>query len=79
MSYANFAVEAPAIQIGRGINRSVAKSRALAGRIYAAWQAGRNRCGDPTRLYRLDDHVLSDIGLTRTEIGAGQMDSLWRD
>ena len=35
--------------------------------------------GDPTRLYRLNDHVLKDIGVSRHHIGSGAMDSFWRE
>ncbi len=35
--------------------------------------------GDPTRLYRLNDHVLKDIGVSRHHIGAGAMESFWRE
>ncbi len=37
------------------------------------------RAGDPTRLYRLNDHVLKDIGVNRHHIGAGAMESFWRE
>lgn len=35
--------------------------------------------GDPTRLYRLNDHVLKDIGVSRHHIGTGAMESFWRE
>ncbi len=35
--------------------------------------------GDPTRLHRLNDHVLKDIGVSRHHIGAGAMESFWRE
>lgn len=35
--------------------------------------------GDPTRLYRLNDHVLKDIGVSRHSIGVGAMESFWRE
>lgn len=34
---------------------------------------------DTTRLYRLNGHVLRDIGITRHDIGHGPAESFWRD
>ena len=45
-------------------------------RTFSAW---RRNTVDPTRLYRLNDHVLRDIGLTRHDIGHGPAESFWRD
>ena len=36
------------------------------------------RVGDPSRLYGLNDYVLNDIGLSRSEIGQGPAESFWR-
>lgn len=36
---------------------------------YAAWIAWRVQRLDAARLYSMDDRMLADIGLTRTEIG----------
>ncbi|MCH8237727.1 MAG: hypothetical protein IIC06_06080 [Proteobacteria bacterium] len=38
-----------------------------------------SHAGDPTRLHRLNDHVLKDIGVSRHHIGAGAMESFWRE
>ena len=40
---------------------------------------GTRHAGDPIRLYRLNDHVLKDIGISRHHIGAGAMESFWRE
>ncbi len=45
-------------------------------RAFGAW---RKDTVDHTRLYRLNDHVLRDIGLTRHDIGHGPAGSFWRD
>lgn len=50
----------------------------LAAAITEACRAWRRRSGDPSRLYRLNDHVLEDIGLGRGDIGQGPTESLWR-
>ncbi len=34
---------------------------------------------DHTRIYKLNDHVLRDIGITRHDIGGGPAESFWRD
>ena len=44
-------------------------------RTFIAW--GRNT-EDHTRLYRLNGHVLRDIGITRHDIGHGPAESFWR-
>jgi uncharacterized protein YjiS (DUF1127 family) len=59
--------------------RGGSRLRALTRHICKAWLTGLKRSGDPTRLYRLNDHVLKDIGLARTEIGMGAVESLWRE
>ncbi len=40
---------------------------------FGAWRK------DTTRLYRLNDHVLRDIGITRHDIGHDPAESFWRD
>ena len=45
-------------------------------RTFSAW---RRNTVDPTRLYRLNDHMLRDIGITRHDIGHGPAESFWRD
>ena len=45
-------------------------------RAFGAW---RRNAVDHTRLYRLNDHVLRDIGITRRDIGDGLAESIWRD
>lgn len=34
---------------------------------------------DHTRIYRLNGHMLRDIGITRQDIGHGPAESFWRD
>ncbi len=50
----------------------------LATAVAKAFRAWRQRTGDPSRLYRLNDYVLNDIGLSRSEIGQGPAESFWR-
>ncbi len=45
-------------------------------RTFGAW---RRDTVDHTRLYRLNGHVLRDIGITRHDIGHGPAESFWRD
>ena len=40
---------------------------------------GHGPAGDPTRLHRLNDYVLKDIGVSHHHIGAGAMESFWRE
>ena len=51
----------------------------LAATIARAFGAWRRNTVDHTRLYRLNDHVLRDIGITRQDIGHGPAESFWRD
>jgi len=78
MSDATYIVEVSAIQIKPRKILVGSTLRALVSRVASAWQERRKRSTDLTRLYRLNDHVLRDIGLTRAEIGRGAMDSFWR-
>lgn len=55
--------------------RSLARLKAAMANALSAW---RKRSSDPLRLYGLNDHVLNDIGLSRTEIGQGPAESFWR-
>ena len=76
MSYASHIVELPAIEIKHGkLLSGYTTLRALVSRVASNWQ----RSPDVTRLYRLNHHVLRDIGLTRAEIGMGASESFWRD
>ncbi len=50
----------------------------LSADVAKAFRAWRERTGDPSRLYRLNDYVLKDIGLGRGEIGQGPAESFWR-
>lgn len=50
----------------------------LAAAIAKAFRAWREHTSDPSRLYRLNDYVLKDIGLGRGEIGQGPAESFWR-
>jgi uncharacterized protein YjiS (DUF1127 family) len=43
---------------------------------FAGWHRG---AGDTLRLYRLNDHLLRDIGISRDELGRGPAESFWRD
>ena len=79
MAYANTASQAPAIEIAPGNILRGNTLRPLVTRVAAIWKYSRKRSTDVTRLYRLNDHVLRDIGLTRGEIGTGAMESFWRD
>ena len=45
-------------------------------RAFGAWHRD---IVDHTRLYRLNDHVLREIGITRRDIGRGPAESFWRD
>ena len=45
-------------------------------RAFGAW---RRNTVDHTRLYRLNDHMRRDIGITRHDIGHGPAESFWRD
>lgn len=45
-------------------------------RAIGAW---RGDAVDHTRLYRLNGHVLRDIGVSRADIGPGPAESFWRD
>ena len=45
-------------------------------RAFGAWHRD---IVDYTRLYRVNDHVLRDIGITRRDIGHGPAESFWRD
>ncbi len=40
---------------------------------FGAWRK------DTTRLYRLNDHMRRDIGITHHDIGHGPAESFWRD
>ena len=51
----------------------------LASTITRAFGAWRRNAIDHTRLYRLNGHVLRDIGITRHDIGHGPAESFWRD
>jgi len=51
----------------------------LAAAIARAFSAWRRDTVDHTRLYRLNGHVLRDIGITRHDIGHGPAESFWRD
>lgn len=51
----------------------------LATAIAKAFRAWWESTGDPSRLYRLSDYVLKDIGLGRGEIGQGPAESFWRE
>jgi uncharacterized protein YjiS (DUF1127 family) len=53
--------------------------QSLATTISRAFDAWRKNVVDHTRLYRLNDHVLRDIGITRHDIGHGPAESFWRD
>jgi len=55
------------------------KLQGIALTIAQAFGDWRGVAADHTRLYRLNDHVLRDIGLTRQDIGHGPAESLWRD
>lgn len=50
----------------------------LAAAIAKAFREWRESTGDPSRLYRLNDYVLKDIGLGRGEIGQGPAETFWR-
>ena len=50
----------------------------LAAAVAKAFHAWGERTGAPSRLYRLNDYVLNDIGLSRSEIGQGPAESFWR-
>ncbi len=50
----------------------------LAAVVAKAFHAWRQRTGAPSRLYGLNDYVLNDIGLSRSEIGQGPAESFWR-
>ncbi len=50
----------------------------LATAIAKAFREWRESTGDPSRLYRLNDYALKDIGLGRGEIGQGPAESFWR-
>ncbi len=50
----------------------------LAAAIAKAFREWRESTGDPSRLYRLSDYALKDIGLGRGEIGQGPAESFWR-
>ena len=51
----------------------------LAATIARAFGTWHRNAIDPTRLYRLNGHVLRDIGITRHDIGHGPAESFWRD
>ncbi len=51
----------------------------LAATITRAFGAWHKNVADHTRLYRLNDHVLRDIGITRHDISHGSAESFWRD
>ncbi len=50
----------------------------LAAAVAKAFHAWRQRTGAPSRLYGLNDYVLNDIGISRSEIGQGPAESFWR-
>ncbi len=50
----------------------------LVAAVAKAFRALRERTGAPSRLYRLSDYALKDIGLGRSEIGQGPAESFWR-
>ena len=50
----------------------------VAATVAKAFRAWRERTSDAARLYRLNDHMLKDIGLGRGEIGQGPAESFWR-
>lgn len=79
MSTASCTVDVASIRIKPRRVVSGHALRALVARIVAIVQDWRNRRRDPTRLYRLNDHVLKDIGLTRAEIDRAALESFWRD
>ena len=55
------------------------KLQGFATAIAGAFSAWRKDTVDHTRLYRLNDHMRRDIGITRHDIGHGPAESFWRD
>lgn len=69
MEYTSITIHVPRVQIET--SRILATSRALAARLVAIlrhWQNRRAQYLAIKQLYMLDDHMLKDIGLQRSQI-----------
>ncbi len=55
------------------------KLQGFAVSIAQAFGAWRRGAVNHTRIYRLNGHMLRDIGITRQDIGQGPAESFWRD
>jgi len=64
------------LTIAFNAGRSAARLKAIVVNAFGAWQ---ERSVRQSRLYRLNGHVLRDIGITRHDIGHGPTESFWRD
>lgn len=79
MANADYVIEEPTIQIQSGKALGTNVLRALAGCIAAIRRKRPGRSADLRRHYRLNDYVLKDIGLTRTEINRAALETFWRE